>query len=1383
MRNNCFLNCTSKSLFMKNLFLSILCLSFYFSAKAQCSMVEVPLSERSNNATLIVEGKVVSQNSFWNTNHTMIYTSNEIEVYKIFKGTVAGTTVNVITVGGTVGYDRVTTDVMLSLKINDVGVFTLAPPTHMHNLPAVSSLVPQYETYASAQGFVKYDMNSLTATDPFHTYSNIETDLYPSVTAPDRRSYVEVQPFNTHSAAHYGPNPTVQSISSFSPTTVTAGTGTTLIINGSGFGATQGSGTVGFKNADDGGATYITPLATQYLSWTNTQIKVQVPANAGTGTIQVTQGVTTTSASTLTVSYAHLNVDFDPGSGTEAYQTDHVDDNGSGGYTWQMNANVSGNASESAAFMRAFDSWRCTTGINWVIGSNTSINDAVSDGTNVICNDNAAPLSAGILGVCFSYWSGCASGPTIVWYVNELDIIFDDGSNISPLTWQYGPALPTSSQYDFESVCVHELGHGHQLGHVIASGQIMHYALSNGASNRTLSANDIAGGNFVQAKSVVANVCGPGAMTNHTCSSPPVADFVGTPTALCAGGTVAFTDNSTNTPTSWSWTFQGGTPSTSTSQNPTITYNTPGTYSVSLTATNASGSDIQSFTNYITVYQNPNLSASSQTNISCNGGSNGAATVGISGGTPAYVYNWTPGNPTGDGTVSVSNLTSGTWTCTVTDSHSCTDSQTFSITQPSAISFTANSHTNISCNGGSNGTATVNAASGGAGGFTYNWTPGNPTGDGTTSVAGLTAGTYTCTATDANGCSATATFNITQPSAISITMSETDETCAGNDGTATATPSGGTSPYTYAWAPNVQTSQTATALIGGTFTCTVTDANGCSNSNTVTVNTVSCGQPPSAAFSASPTTVCAGGTVSFTDLSSNAPTSWSWTFPGGTPSSSTAQNPTVTYNTPGSYDVTLVATNANGSGNVTFGNYITVNSNPTLSITSNPSNGIVCSGNQATLTASGASSYSWTGGITNGNSFTPSATTTYTVTGTGSNGCQSTATSTITVNICSSTTTTVPCGLTFTKKAATVSAANVTGAVSYRFSFYNSSTNALISTYTQASRTLTLSSVPGLYYNTTYKWTVAVNTGSGFGPESNQNCTITLAPAQTTVPCGYSYNSLSTNIPIPVPGGTSNYKFSFYNNSTGVLVAQQIQSSYYINFSTVAGLQYGNTYKWTVACEYPLSSGGFAYGPESNPNCTVTFNAPQTTVPCGHIFNKTTGYTTCPTVSGGIGYRFTFYSNSVQVAQRAQSSNYIYFNQVTGLQNNVNYTWTVEVLYNNGSGNVYGPASSSSCTISFSASAIANNPNNQQAREGEQNTDMTPQTTNSIKVFPNPATDKISIETDEEVLSVSVYSLSGELIRKEEKVYETSLGGLDAGTYMIVVETASGLKHTLVVKE
>jgi len=98
---------------------------------------------------------------------------------------------------------------------------------------------------------------------------------------------------------------------------------------------------------------------------------------------------------------------------------------------------------------------------------------------------------------------------------------------------------------------------------------------------------------------------------------PPVADFSGDPTSLFEGETVQFTDLSSNNPTSWSWSFPGGTPSTSTIQNPVITYNSEGVYSVTLTATNAQGTDIHTKTDYITVNQQGSVTyceSSSQSN-------------------------------------------------------------------------------------------------------------------------------------------------------------------------------------------------------------------------------------------------------------------------------------------------------------------------------------------------------------------------------------------------------------------------------------------------------------------------------------------------------------------------------------------------------------------------------------------------------------------------------------------------------------------------------------------------------------------------------------------------------------------------------------------------
>jgi hypothetical protein len=283
-------------------------------------------------------------------------------------------------------------------------------------------------------------------------------------------------------------------------------------------------------------------------------------------------------------------------------------------------------------------------------------------------------------------------------------------------------------------------------------------------------------------------------------------------------------------PYTYSWSPSGGTGATASSL-------CAGTYTCTITD-NASTSITKTFS----ITQPPALTSSvvSQTNVACNGGSNGAASITASGGTGTLTYNWTPGTPTGDGTVSVTGLTAGTWTCTITDANSCTKTQIVNITQPAAITVNPVSQTNVACNGGSNGAASV-AASGGTGTLTYDWTPGTPTGDGTNSVTGLTAGTWTCTVTDANSCTATRTFTITQPSAISVTVaSQTNvSTFGGNNGAASInTPTGGTAGYTYNWTPGNPAGDGTTSVTGltaGSWTCTVTDANSCTATQIFTI--------------------------------------------------------------------------------------------------------------------------------------------------------------------------------------------------------------------------------------------------------------------------------------------------------------------------------------------------------------------------------------------------------------------------------------------------------------------------------------------------------------------------------------------------------------------
>jgi plastocyanin len=565
-------------------------------------MSPVLLNQRIQNSSNVIEGKVINQISFWDPSHQNIYTSNLIEVYKTFKNTVPAY-IEVISEGGTVGNDKEIVHPSLELSIGEIGVFTL----NQNVLPSQFGK-PVFEAYASSQGFIKYNVAENEATEPFEKHFNLNTTLYNKIQQYTQTTYIVVKPTNPFLLPTVNSTQAVAAITGFSPTTITAGTFSVITINGSGFGTTQGTSFVEFKRADDGGATFCRPDAWSYVLWSDTQIQVKltttgastVNSTPGSGVIRVdVGGVKTTSTASLTVTHAQINVYSSATAPTTIYNTRHVAKQ-SGGYNWQMFTGFDSNAPAKASFLRAFQSWRCGTYINWNSTTTNTVNTIANDGVNVIRFDIGTELPSGVLGRCTNRFSGCGTQPNQTWFVNELDIVFDDATN-----WNFGPAAPAFAQYDFESVAVHELGHGHELGHVINSAEIMNFSLTNGQQKRTLSVNDLAGGNAVMARNLSGGVCAIGTMTALTVSNcalgAPTASFTANRTTVCPGETVIFTNLSTGTPTLLAWTFAGGTPSTSAVSNPTITYNTPGTYSVQLVATNANGSSTYSITSYINV--------------------------------------------------------------------------------------------------------------------------------------------------------------------------------------------------------------------------------------------------------------------------------------------------------------------------------------------------------------------------------------------------------------------------------------------------------------------------------------------------------------------------------------------------------------------------------------------------------------------------------------------------------------------------------------------------------------------------------------------------------------------------------------------------------------
>ena len=414
------------------------------------------------------------------------------------------------------------------------------------------------------------------------------------------------------------------------------------------------------------------------------------------------------------------------------------------------------------------------------------------------------------------------------------------------------------------------------------------------------------------------------------------------------------------------------------------------------------------------------LSATStSTNISCNGGCNGTASVTASGGTAPYTYSWLPSGGTG---ATASGLCANNYTCTITDNVGATTTQSFAITAPSAVTATQ-SQTNLSCNAVCNGAASV-VASGGTPGYTYSWTP---SGGNTANATGLCANNYTCTITDANSCPITRIFNITQPPPITASASATQTGCTSNTGTATTTASGGTGTLTYSWAPSGGTSATANNLAAGTYTCTVTDANGCTNTAITTVTTVN---GPAATLQSQSNVSCNGGSNGSATVNATGGTpgyTYSWSPSGGTGATGTGLSN-------GNYTCTIT-----DNAGCTTTQSVAITQPPVITASAaSTSAGCTINNGTATTTASGGTgilTYSWLPSGGSNATATGLAAGNYTCTITDANGCSTTASTTVGTSASpTASASSTDAGCTVNNGTATTTASGGTGPYTYNWS-------------------------------------------------------------------------------------------------------------------------------------------------------------------------------------------------------------------------------------------------------------------------------------------------------------------------------------------------------------
>ena len=436
----------------------------------------------------------------------------------------------------------------------------------------------------------------------------------------------------------------------------------------------------------------------------------------------------------------------------------------------------------------------------------------------------------------------------------------------------------------------------------------------------------------------------------------PNFNAVSNPTTICSGSSATLIAFAFGPPLSYTWS-PIGTVSNTVVVSPSVTT----VYSV--TAANGAGCTTTRTVNLV-VNTTPTVVASASSSTICSGTS---ATLTATGATN---YTWTPGPITGS-TAVVSPTTSTTYTVRGANGN-CSNTQTISITVISSPTITASATPTILCSGSS---ATLSAA----GATSFTWNPGAITGN-TTVVTPTVATVYTVTGTNGGICASTRTVLINVNTPTISTVSSPTSICVGASATLTAS-----GANTYTWNPgalsgtNIVVSPTTTT----TYTVSGTNTFGCNGTSTITLAVLNL---PTVTVVSSPTAVCAGNSAT---LSSTGASSYTWN-PGALTGNTVVVTPTAT--------TIYTVTGNNGACTATSAYTLNVNSLPTVSVASTPT--ALCSGASATLTGSGAVTYSWMPGSLTGTSavVSPTSTTVYTVTGSDALGCTNTGTVSLTVN-------------------------------------------------------------------------------------------------------------------------------------------------------------------------------------------------------------------------------------------------------------------------------------------------------------------------------------------------------------------------------------------------
>lgn len=483
---------------------------------SQCFHEQIPLQQLIDNSTLVVEGEVINQKGTRINGVDIIQTRNTINVSRIFKGSLSSANqVEFVTLGGSIGaeFDHISSGV--KIRRGQMGVFALAPDAN-----GLLRIVNR------GNGVIRYTQSEYKASRHNEVWNDIQTSLYSDLIAMSGSVMQVVGNLGFDFSATQSNS--INNVGGLSPLLISAGSKSVLTINGTNFGSSRGSGGVEFRFADDGGNSRFRPLPNQYVNWSDTQIQVEVPSGAGSGTVNVVNdsGIIFNSTEEINVPFNHTNFIFTDNNGNQfAAFANLYGDNSNNGYDFRYATNIDANQDAELTINDMYDKWRCSTGRNFVKAADLNSGDSAnsgnvqnnSDNINVVKFDTGEISgTSGTLAFVLSRGAGCSDGNGgINAYVTEMDFVINSDSNFH-FRDTNNQSLD-NNEIDFESVVVHELGHAQQLGHVLDSNEVMFFSIGGGVQRRNISADDQMGARFINENATQNSYCGQPSMTYASC--------------------------------------------------------------------------------------------------------------------------------------------------------------------------------------------------------------------------------------------------------------------------------------------------------------------------------------------------------------------------------------------------------------------------------------------------------------------------------------------------------------------------------------------------------------------------------------------------------------------------------------------------------------------------------------------------------------------------------------------------------------------------------------------------------------------------------------------------------------------------------------------------